>query len=385
MPTYDRSIFSKLPKVETTIFSKMSAMANKFGALNLSQGFPDFEVDKKLLSLAEKSMNNGNNQYAPMPGLISLREKIAEKINGLYNVSYDPVSEITITSGATQAIFTAITAFVKEQDEVIIFTPAYDCYQPAVELSGGIPVFVQLKAPDYSVNWEEVKKLISQKTKMIIINTPHNPTGTILSRDDMLELEKITSESEIIVLSDEVYEHIIFDQIKHESICRYKGLAARSMAVFSFGKTFHVTGWKMGYCIGPKELMKEFRKVHQFNVFSSNHPLQHALADFLEDRERYLSISSFYQKKREVFQQAIKGSRFKIIPCSGTYFQLLSYATISQESDVLFAERLVKEHSIAAIPVSVFYNSPLDEKVLRFCFAKKEETLQNAAEILCNV
>ena len=385
MPTYDRSIFSKLPKVETTIFSKMSAMANKFGALNLSQGFPDFEVDKKLLSLAEKSMNNGNNQYAPMPGLISLREKIAEKINGLYNISYDPVSEITITSGATQAIFTAITAFVKEQDEVIIFTPAYDCYQPAVELSGGKPVFVQLKAPDYSVNWEEVKKLISQKTKMIIINTPHNPTGTILSRDDMLELEKITSESEIIILSDEVYEHIIFDQIEHESICRYNGLAARSMAVFSFGKTFHVTGWKMGYCIGPKELMKEFRKVHQFNVFSSNHPLQHALADYLEDRERYLSISSFYQKKREVFQQAIKGSRFKIITCSGTYFQLLSYASISQESDVLFAERLVKEHSIAAIPVSVFYNSPLDEKVLRFCFAKKEETLQNAAEILCNV
>ena len=385
MPTYDRSIFSKLPKVETTIFSKMSAMANKFGALNLSQGFPDFEVDKKLLSLAEKSMNNGNNQYAPMPGLISLREKIAEKINGLYNISYDPVSEITITSGATQAIFTAITAFVKEQDEVIIFTPAYDCYQPAVELAGGKPVFVQLKAPDYSVNWEEVKKLISQKTKMIIINTPHNPTGTILSRDDMLELEKITSESEIIVLSDEVYEHIIFDQIEHESICRYNGLAARSMAVFSFGKTFHVTGWKMGYCIGPKELMKEFRKVHQFNVFSSNHPLQHALADYLEDKEQYLSISSFYQKKREVFQQAIKGSRFKIIPCSGTYFQLLSYATISQESDVLFAERLVKEHSIAAIPVSVFYNSPLDEKVLRFCFAKKEETLQNAAEILCNV
>ena len=385
MPTYDRSIFSKLPKVETTIFSKMSAMANKFGALNLSQGFPDFEVDKKLLSLAEKSMNNGNNQYAPMPGLISLREKIAEKINGLYNISYDPVSEITITSGATQAIFTAITAFVKEQDEVIIFTPAYDCYQPAVELAGGKLVFVQLKAPDYSVNWEEVKKLISQKTKMIIINTPHNPTGTILSRDDMLELEKITSESEIIVLSDEVYEHIIFDQIEHESICRYNGLAARSMAVFSFGKTFHVTGWKMGYCIGPKELMKEFRKVHQFNVFSSNHPLQHALADYLEDREQYLSIGSFYQKKREVFQQAIKGSRFKIIPCSGTYFQLLSYATISQESDVLFAERLVKEHSIAAIPVSVFYNSPLDEKVLRFCFAKKDETLLNAAEILCNV
>ena len=385
MPTFDRSIFSKLPKVETTIFSKMSAMANKFGALNLSQGFPDFEVDKKLLSLAEKSMNNGNNQYAPMPGLISLREKIAEKINGLYNISYDPVSEITITSGATQAIFTAITAFVKEQDEVIIFTPAYDCYQPAVELAGGKPVFVQLKAPDYSVNWEEVKKLISQKTKMIIINTPHNPTGTILSRDDMLELEKITSESEIIILSDEVYEHIIFDQIEHESICRYNGLAARSMAVFSFGKTFHVTGWKMGYCIGPKELMKEFRKVHQFNVFSSNHPLQHALADYLRDREQYLSIGSFYQKKREVFQQAIKGSRFKIIPCSGTYFQLLSYATISQESDVLFAERLVKEHSIAAIPVSVFYNSPLDEKVLRFCFAKKEETLQSAAEILCNV
>ncbi|MAP01569.1 MAG: methionine aminotransferase [Flavobacteriales bacterium] len=385
MPTYDRSIFSKLPKVETTIFTKMSSMAASHGALNLSQGFPDFSIDKELLECAKKSMSSGKNQYAPMPGILSLREKIAEKIAAQYSIDYHPESEITITSGATQAIFTAITAFVKEQEEVIIFTPAYDCYQPAIELVGGKPVFVQLKSPEYRINWEEVKKLISQRTRMIIINTPHNPTGTIFSNEDLLELEKITADSEIIVLSDEVYEHIIFDQQKHASICNYKALAGRTLAVFSFGKTFHVTGWKIGYCIGPKQLMNEFRKVHQFNVFSSNHPMQHALAEYLCVADRYLSLGSFYQKKRDVFLQAIQQSRFKIIPCSGTYFQLLDYSAITHENDVDFAERLVKEFSIAAIPVSVFYNSPLDEKVLRFCFAKKEDTLLKAAEILSKV
>ncbi len=385
MPTYDRSIFSKLPKVGTTIFTKMSSMAYSHNALNLSQGFPDFEVDEKLLECAQKSMVSGNNQYAPMPGLLKLREKISEKISNQYQLFYDPESEITITSGATQAIFTAITALVKEQDEVIIFTPAYDCYQPAIELAGGKPVFVQLKSPDYKVNWEEVKKLISQKTRMIIINTPHNPTGTILSDNDLLELEKITNDSEIVILSDEVYEHIIFDQHKHASVCSYKGLASRTLAVFSFGKTFHVTGWKIGYCVGPKELMSEFRKVHQFNVFSSNHPMQHALAEYLSVPERYLMLGEFYQKKRDVFLEAVNCSRFKIIPCSGTYFQLLDYSSITDENDVDFAERLVKEYAIASIPVSVFYNSPLDEKVLRFCFAKKEQTLHKAAEILSRV
>ena len=385
MPNYKSPIFSKLPKVGTTIFTKMSAMANKHEALNLSQGFPDFPIDPKLIDCTLKAMKSGYNQYAPMPGLIGLREAIAEKIEDAYSIAYHPETEITITSGATQAIFTAIAAFVKEEDEVIIFTPAYDCYQPAIELVGGKPVFVQLKSPDYKINWEEVKKLISQRTRMIIINTPHNPTGTLLSEEDLKELEKITAHSEIIILSDEVYEHIVFDGQKHASICRNKGLANRSIAVFSFGKTFHVTGWKMGYCIGPKQLMVEFRKVHQFNVFSSNHPLQHALTEYLNDSENYLSLGSFYQKKRDVFLSAITGSRFKVIPSKGTYFQLLDYSSISDQNDVMFAERLVHEYKIASIPVSVFYNSPLDEKVLRFCFAKKEQTLEEAAKILSKI
>ena len=385
MPNYKSPIFSKLPKVGTTIFTKMSAMANKHEALNLSQGFPDFPIDPKLIDCTLKAMKSGYNQYAPMPGLIGLREAIAEKIEDAYSIAYHPETEITITSGATQAIFTAIAAFVKEEDEVIIFTPAYDCYQPAIELVGGKPVFVQLKSPEYKINWEEVKKLISQRTRMIIINTPHNPTGTLLSEEDLKELEKITAHSEIIILSDEVYEHIVFDGQKHASICRNKGLADRSIAVFSFGKTFHVTGWKMGYCIGPKQLMVEFRKVHQFNVFSSNHPLQHALTEYLNDSENYLSLGSFYQKKRDVFLSAITGSRFKVIPSKGTYFQLLDYSSISDQNDVMFAERLVHEYKIASIPVSVFYNSPLDEKVLRFCFAKKEQTLEEAAKILSKI
>lgn len=385
MPNYKSPIFSKLPKVGTTIFTKMSAMASKHEALNLSQGFPDFPIDPKLIDCTLKAMKSGYNQYAPMPGLVGLREAIAEKIEDAYSIAYHPETEITITSGATQAIFTAIAAFVKEEDEVIIFTPAYDCYQPAIELLGGKPVFVQLKSPDYKINWEEVKKLISQRTRMIIINTPHNPTGTLLSEEDLKELEKITAHSEIIILSDEVYEHIVFDGQKHASICRNKGLADQSIAVFSFGKTFHITGWKMGYCIGPKQLMVEFRKVHQFNVFSSNHPLQHALTEYLNDSENYLSLGSFYQKKRDVFLSAITGSRFKVIPSKGTYFQLLDYSSISDENDVMFAERLVHEYKIASIPVSVFYNSPLDEKVLRFCFAKKEQTLEEAAKILSKI
>ena len=385
MPKYKNSIFSKLPKVGTTIFTKMSGMAQANQALNLSQGFPDFEIDEKLIYCVEKSMKAGHNQYAPMPGLIQLRERIAEKIFKQYQIEYHPESEITITSGATQAIFTAIAAFVKEEDEVIIFTPAYDCYQPAIELAGGKTVFVQMKSPEYKANWDEVKKLISQRTRMIIINTPHNPTGTLLSEEDLQELDKITADSEIIILSDEVYEHIVFDELEHVSICKNKSLADRTLAVFSFGKTFHITGWKMGYCIGPKELMVEFRKVHQFNVFSSNHPLQHALTEYLTDPDKYLSLGGFYQNKRDVFLAAISNSRFKIIPSSGTYFQLLDYSAITDENDVNFAERLVLEHGIAAIPVSVFYNSPLDEKVLRFCFAKKENTLNLAGEILTKI
>ena len=385
MPNYNNNISSKLPKVGTTIFTKMSELSHKHGALNLSQGFPDFDIDMSLVDHVNKFMNQGHNQYAPMPGLLSLREELASKIFKQYNIEYHPENEITITAGATQAIFTAIAAFVKEEDEVIIFTPAYDCYQPAIDLVGGKSVFIQLTSPDYKINWEEVKKLISQRTKMIIINTPHNPTGTVLTLEDLKELEKITNDSEIIVLSDEVYEHIIFDNIQHESICRYKGLADRSLAVFSFGKTFHVTGWKLGYCIGPSALMNEFRKVHQFNVFSCNHPLQLAILKHLKNPDNYLQLNSLYQEKRDIFNEAIKESRFKAISCYGTYFQLLEYSNITNETDIDFSVRLIKEFGIASIPVSVFYNSPLDEKVLRFCFAKKDETLKKAGEILSNI
>lgn len=385
MPKFENSLSSKLPTVGTSIFTTMSAMANEQEALNLSQGFPDFEVDQRLIELVSKSMNDGVNQYAPMQGTLRLREILSDKIEKSYGLKYDPNSEITVTAGATQAIFTAISAFVKENDEVIIFTPAYDSYQPAIQLNGGRPIFVQLQGPEYNIDWEAVKKVISQRTKMIIINTPHNPTGTILKKEDLMELEKITSHSEIIILSDEVYEHIVFDEKPHESICKYPALANRSMAVYSFGKTFHITGWKLGYCVGPENLMKEFRKVHQFNVFACNHPMQNGIAQYLETESNYDQLGSFYQSKRDLFLDAVESSRFKPVECSGTYFQLLDYSDITNEKDTDFAIRLTKEFKIASIPVSVFYHSPLDEKVLRFCFAKGEETLKRAGEILMKV
>ena len=385
MPLFQNSISSKLPRVGTSIFTEMSHMANQYKAINLSQGFPDFDVDKELIKLVEKYLNKGIHQYAPMQGAMPLREAISQKIQLQHEISYDPNSEITITAGATQAIFTAISAFVKEEDEVIIFTPAYDCYEPTIELNGGRPVFVQLKSPDFKINWEEVKKLISQRTKMIIINTPHNPTGTTLEEHDLKELEKITKDSEIIILSDEVYEHIIFDDRPHQSICKYPELACRSIAVFSFGKTFHVTGWKMGYCVGPENLMHEFRKVHQFNVFSCNHPLQLALSEYLSNEDHYLKLGYFYQQKRDYFSDIVQASRFSMTPSSGTYFQLLNFSKISEEPDVDMAKRLIEEYKLASIPISVFYNSTLDEKNLRFCFAKKKETLDKAAEILVNI
>ena len=385
MPNFNNSLSSKLPKIGTSIFTVMSSLANEEGALNMSQGFPDFQVDPKLIELVSKNMQQGHNQYAPMQGALRLREALSHKIDKAYGVKYSPESEITITAGATQAIFTAISAFVKENDEVIIFTPAYDCYQPAIELNGGRPIFVQLHAPTYKIDWQAVKKVISRKTKMIIINTPHNPSGTMLSKEDLMELDKITSGSEIIILSDEVYEHIVFDGKEHESICKYPGLTDRSIATYSFGKTFHVTGWKMGYCIGPENLMHEFRKVHQFNVFSCNHPVQIAIAEYLEDENNYINLGSFYQKKRDLFLDAVSTSRFEPITCDGTYFQLLKYDQITDEKDVDFAIRLTKEFGVASIPVSVFYHVLLDEKVLRFCFAKGEDTLKRAGEILAKV
>lgn len=380
-----QTINSKLPNIPTTIFTIMSKLASEYDAINLSQGFPNFEANPTLINLVSEAMQKGYNQYAPMAGLLSLREVISEKTNTLYNHHYHPESEITITSGATQAIFTIIASFVNPGDEVIVFKPAYDCYEPSIELFGGTSVPIQLSAPDFSINWDEVESKISHKTKMVIINTPHNPSGTILSKEDMLRLESILKGTDIILLSDEVYEHIIFDGQQHQSASLFPGLAERAFITASFGKTFHTTGWKMGYCLAPKELMEEFQKVHQFNVFCSNHPIQYALAKYLKTPENYLSLPNFYQEKRDLFLSLIKDSRFIFKPASGTYFQLLNYSNITDEDDMVFAKKLTKERKIASIPVSVFNLNHQDDKVLRFCFAKTEETLKQAADILCSI
>jgi len=378
-------IHSKLPHISTTIFTRMSQLALEAGAINLGQGFPGFESDPALFALVNKYMSKGFNQYAPMSGVADLNKRISEKIEKLYGCNYSPITEVTITAGATQAIFTAITAFVHDEDEVILFAPAYDCYSPAIEVNGGRPVWVNLHYPDYKVNWDEVKKLVNHRTRMIIINSPHNPCGACFGKSDMLELQKIVSGTDIIVLSDEVYEHMVFDGQQHESVCRYPTLRERSLAVYSFGKTFHNTGWKMGYIVGPELMMREFRKVHQFNVFSCNTPIQHALAEYMEDENTYLGLSEFYQKKRDFFLSAISSSRFMLKPSSGTYFQVLSYQNISNEKDTDLAIRLTQENKIASIPCSVFYPEHLDERTLRFCFAKDESTLTQAAELLCRI
>ena len=375
-------IQSKLPQVPTSIFAVMSGLANEQNALNLSQGFPNFESDRKLIDLVNKAMVNGGNQYAPMPGILSLRQVIVDKMERLYNASYNAETEITITAGATQAIFTAIAATVKKDDEVIIFKPAYDCYEPTIELFGGKTKAVQLDPEEFSINWDEVKGLITNKTRMIIINSPHNPSGRVLSKNDMLQLENLLRDTNILLLSDEVYEHIIFDGEKHQSAALFPALAERAFITASFGKTFHNTGWKVGYCIAPKYLMEEFKKVHQFNVFCVNHPIQIALAEYLKTPSNYLNLGSFYQQKRDLFLSLIKDSRFEFKPSKGTYFQLLNFKNITDENDYDFAIRLTKEMKIASIPISVFNIKNLDTKVLRFCFAKTDETIKMAADIL---
>lgn len=385
MPTFNGNIRSKLPKAGTTIFTIMSGLANETGAINLSQGFPGFPVSEELIGLYHAAMKAGHNQYAPMPGLPVLRERIAEKMEAAYSTAYNPDTEITITAGGTQALYTAINAFVSEGDEVIVLEPAYDSYVPAIEVAGGIPVHVHLKPPMYQIPWEEIRKLVNQRTRMIMINTPQNPTGTILTAADMQQLEKITNDTDIIVLSDEVYEHIIFDGYEHQSVARFPKLASRSLIVYSFGKTFHATGWKTGYVVGPANLMKEFRKVHQFTVFSVNTPLQHALAEYMKNPSNYRGLPQFYQEKRDYFQKLIKGSKFKILLCAGSYFQLLDYSAITDEKDTEYAIRLTKENGVASIPVSVFYNVPQDFKLLRFCFAKNNDQLEAAAERLHKV
>ncbi len=376
------NVKSKLPNIGTTIFTTMSALAREHNAINLSQGFPDFGCDAKLIELATKHMQNGFNQYAPMQGIIQLRETIATIISNCYNATYNPDSEITITAGATQGIYTSIAAFIHKGDEVIVFEPAYDCYIPAIELHGAKAVPLQLSYPNFSINWGEVKQNIKANTRMIIINSPHNPSGTTLSANDLKQLEALVKDKNIIVLSDEVYEHMAFDDQPHQSVARYPSLKQQSIIVSSFGKTVHTTGWKIGYVAAPDHLMKEFRKVHQFLVFAVNHPFQLALSDFLSQKENYLELKNFYQQKRDLFRKLISSSRFKIEPCTGTYFQLLNYSTITNEGDASYAIRLTKEAKLACIPLSVFYSKNTDHKLLRFCFAKKTETLEKAAEVI---
>ncbi|GIV27616.1 MAG: aminotransferase [Bacteroidia bacterium] len=372
----------KLESFGTTIFTVMSALAQKHNAINLSQGFPDFDPDPLLLEIARKYFSSSFQQYAPMPGCIELRETVSDIIYNCYKRKVNPETEITITAGATQAIYTAIASFVDRGDEVIIFEPAYDCYAPAVIVNGGVPVYSELKYPDFKIDWNEVKDKITSKTKMIIINSPHNPTGTTLSREDLLQLQEITRKTNIIVLSDEVYEHIIFDNQEHQSVLRFDELFQRSIMVSSFGKTIHTTGWKIGYLVAPEPLMKIIRKVHQYLVFAVNHPLQKTIAEYLNNPQNYLSLKKFYQDKRDYFLSLLNTSYFKPLSTQGTYFILLDYSKLSFNQDTKFVIELVEKYKIAAVPMSVFYHTKKDYHLLRFCFAKKNETLEKAAQII---
>ncbi len=376
------AIDSKLPWVVTTIFTVMSKLAADCGAINLSQGFPDFQADPALFEATLGAMREGRNQYPPMIGMPELRAAIADKVEALYGVRYDVDQEITVTAGATQALFTAIAAFVRGGDEVVVFEPCYDSYVPSIEAVGGKAVYAQLHFPDYKPDWDQVRSLISPRTRMIIINSPHNPTGSLLDTDDLEALAAITRDTDIIVLSDEVYEHIIFEGVRHASVSTHPELAVRSVAVSSFGKTYHITGWKIGYVFGPAELMAEFRKVHQFNVFTVNTPCQIGIADYMRDASRHLGLAEFYEQKRDFFREQLLGSRFELLPCRGTYFQLARYDGISDRPDLEFAKWLTREVGVAVIPVSAFFHDGHDDRVVRFCFAKKESTLVAAGEKL---
>jgi methionine aminotransferase len=375
-------ITSRLPEVGTSIFSVMSKMALEHGAINLSQGFPDFKIDEEIIHLVHRFMLEGNNQYAPMPGLPALRQIIAEVVWNTYQHKASPETEITVTAGATEGIFACISAFIHSGDEVIIFDPAYDSYEPAVRLNGGVPIQINLRFPDFSVNWDEVKKKITPRTRMIMVNTPHNPSGAVLKKEDLLELERLALKHNLIVLSDEVYERLIYDGIPHHSALSLPGLASQSLAIFSYGKTFHATGWKAGYVVAPENLTREIRKTHQFIVFSVNTPVQCALAEYMKNPDHYLHLGKFYQQKRDFFLEQIKGSSFEPLACHGSYFQTLSYRNIANKPDVEMAEELTQKFKVASIPFSVFYKDKTDNRLLRFCFAKKEETLAKACEIL---
>ena len=375
-------INSKLPNVGTTIFTVMSALATEHKAVNLGQGFPDYQMSEELIALVNDVMKKGFNQYVPMQGYLPLREVLAEKIQSLYTTIVNPNTQITITPGGTYAIYTALTTVLQPGDEVIIFEPAYDSYIPNVEINGAIPVLIDLKFPDYKIDWQKVKQKINAKTRMIMLNSPHNPTGAVLGEEDIQQLRSIVKGTNIFILSDEVYEHLIFDGLLHHSILRYPDLMERSFVCFSFGKVYHCTGWKLGYCVSSPELMKEFRKVHQFNCFSCHTPSQVALAEFIKNKDSYLSLGTFMQEKRDHFQQLMQQTKFEPLPSRGSYFQCYKYDRISDESDKDIAIRLTKEKAVATIPVSVFYKAGTDNKVLRFCFAKKKETLEAAVERL---
>ena len=371
-------ISSKLPKVGTTIFTVMSKLASDCGAINLSQGFPGFNGDPILLDLVSQYMNAGFNQYAPMSGVPILRERIVEKAKLVYGVDLDSECEVTVVSGATEAIYAAVTAIVKSGDEVILFDPAYDSYAPAVELNGGVPIYVPLAMPDFSVNWERVKSAITDKTRLIMVNTPHNPSGYVWTQEDLDTLADLIRYKDILIVSDEVYEHIIFDGRKHLSLLTHPDLRDRTFVCGSFGKTFHVTGWKIGYCLAPPLLTEEFRKIHQFLTFSTATPLQYALADYMSEPSRYLELPEFYQKKRDLFCKGLKESPFEYTPAQGSFFQMVSYGHLTSESDYDLAVRLTKEIGVASIPISVFYSDKSDHKILRFCFAKHDYDLEKA-------
>jgi methionine aminotransferase len=378
---------SKLPQVGTTIFSVMSALAAEKNAVNLGQGFPDFDCDPALIDLVTAAMKNGLNQYPAMTGVASLRSAIAKKIETQYGWSYDVATEITVTAGATQAILTAVLCCVHPGDEAIVIEPAYDSYVPAIELAGGKPVLVQMEIgpQGYAVPWAKVALAVTPQTRLIMINSPHNPTGSVLRAADIQALTDIVRGTDILLVSDEVYEHMVYDGARHESMCRYPGLAARSFVVSSFGKTYHVTGWKVGYVAAPAELMAEFRKVHQFNVFTVNTPVQHGIAAYMADPTPYLELPAFYQRKRDLFRAGLQQTRFKVLPSDGTYFQCVDYSAISDLSEVEFSKWLTAEIGVAAIPVSAFYRQPRESGIVRFCFAKQEETLQAALDRLATL
>lgn len=379
------ALASRLPNVGTTIFTVMSALAAERGAVNLGQGFPDFDCDERIVDAVSRAMREGHNQYPPMAGVAPLREAIARKIEAIHGRAYDPQTEITVTAGATQALLTTILATVHPGDEVVVLEPTYDSYVPSIEMAGGKPVFVSLEAPDYAIDFDQLARAITPRTRLLLINTPHNPTGRVWHTDDMRRLEDIVRNTNVLILSDEVYEHMVYDGAPHESVARYPELAHRSFVVSSFGKTFHVTGWKVGYVAAPAALMAEFRKVHQFNVFTVNTPMQMGLAAYLADPKPYVDLPAFYQHKRDFFRAGLEGTRFKLLPCEGTYFQCVDYSAISDLPEEAFAKWLTTEIGVAAIPVSAFYHEPRESGVVRFCFAKREATLATALERLARL